>query len=328
MKKAQCAQVLRRHPRPGSRSSARRAATRCPARRRHRRRAPPARTRCRRRQAGRRGTAVRGASTGAMTRSFCTRDTPDCTCEQRKALSPAGACRSPQESHGHLAVTQHLVRATRPFLARRTDLPQIADRQSGLRLCALLVLARCAGACGAGGRRRAVDAAWQGFRRHALQRTRPDHLFECRASCGSVWNFSTGVLSGHEGQPLVVKDTMYVVTPYPNVLYASRSHERRLPAATSSIAPDVNPGAAVRHRLPRLGESRRRLCRRKDRLQPAGWAHSRGRREDRRGSVESYGGWISRAARRITMAPLVVGDRVFVGPRAGVRNLRGWFKAL
>src|SRR5580704_13605502 len=35
-----------------------------------------------------------------------------------------------------------------------------------------------------------------------------------------VWTFSTGVLGGHEGQPLVVKHTMYVVTPYPNVLYA------------------------------------------------------------------------------------------------------------
>jgi len=32
--------------------------------------------------------------------------------------------------------------------------------------------------------------------------------------------FSTGVLHGHEGQPLVVGSTMYVVTPYPNLLYA------------------------------------------------------------------------------------------------------------
>ncbi len=31
---------------------------------------------------------------------------------------------------------------------------------------------------------------------------------------------STGVPHGHEGQPLVVKDTMYVVTPFPNYLYA------------------------------------------------------------------------------------------------------------
>src|SRR5436190_19461974 len=35
-----------------------------------------------------------------------------------------------------------------------------------------------------------------------------------------VWSFSTGVLGGHEGQPLVVGSTMYVVTPFPNVLYA------------------------------------------------------------------------------------------------------------
>src|SRR5437899_3706061 len=28
------------------------------------------------------------------------------------------------------------------------------------------------------------------------------------------WTFSTGVLRGHEGQPLVVDKTMYVITPY------------------------------------------------------------------------------------------------------------------
>ena len=36
----------------------------------------------------------------------------------------------------------------------------------------------------------------------------------------AAWTFSTGVLRGHEGQPLVVGNTMYVVTPYPNVAYA------------------------------------------------------------------------------------------------------------
>src|SRR6185369_3987504 len=35
-----------------------------------------------------------------------------------------------------------------------------------------------------------------------------------------AWTFSTGVLRGHEGQPLVVDNTMYLVTPYPNVAYA------------------------------------------------------------------------------------------------------------
>src|SRR5215211_2227339 len=35
-----------------------------------------------------------------------------------------------------------------------------------------------------------------------------------------AWTFSTGVNKGHEAAPLVVGDTMYVVTPYPNILYA------------------------------------------------------------------------------------------------------------
>ena len=35
-----------------------------------------------------------------------------------------------------------------------------------------------------------------------------------------AWTFSTGVLRGHEGQPLVVGNTMYMITPYPNVAYA------------------------------------------------------------------------------------------------------------
>lgn len=35
-----------------------------------------------------------------------------------------------------------------------------------------------------------------------------------------AWTFSTGVLRGHEGSPLVVGDIMYVHTPFPNVVYA------------------------------------------------------------------------------------------------------------
>jgi glucose dehydrogenase len=35
-----------------------------------------------------------------------------------------------------------------------------------------------------------------------------------------AWSFSTGLTSGHEAAPLVVGDTMYVVTPFPNTLYA------------------------------------------------------------------------------------------------------------
>jgi PQQ-dependent dehydrogenase (methanol/ethanol family) len=35
-----------------------------------------------------------------------------------------------------------------------------------------------------------------------------------------AWTFSTGVLRGHEGEPIVVGDTMYLATPFPNIVYA------------------------------------------------------------------------------------------------------------
>src|SRR5918999_6141299 len=34
-----------------------------------------------------------------------------------------------------------------------------------------------------------------------------------------AWTFSTGVLRGQEAFPLVVNNTMYIVTPFPNTLY-------------------------------------------------------------------------------------------------------------
>ncbi len=35
-----------------------------------------------------------------------------------------------------------------------------------------------------------------------------------------AWTFSTGVLRGHEGAPLVIGNVMYVHTPFPNIVYA------------------------------------------------------------------------------------------------------------
>jgi len=35
-----------------------------------------------------------------------------------------------------------------------------------------------------------------------------------------VWSFSTGVLRGHEGGPLIIGDVMYVHTPFPNKVFA------------------------------------------------------------------------------------------------------------
>jgi PQQ-dependent dehydrogenase (methanol/ethanol family) len=44
-----------------------------------------------------------------------------------------------------------------------------------------------------------------------------------RANVGNLqvaWTFSTGVLRGHEGGPLIIGNTMYVHTPFPNIVYA------------------------------------------------------------------------------------------------------------
>src|SRR5205085_7211025 len=35
-----------------------------------------------------------------------------------------------------------------------------------------------------------------------------------------AWTFSDGTQNGHEAAPLVVDDTMYLVTPFPNLAYA------------------------------------------------------------------------------------------------------------
>src|SRR5260370_35584756 len=55
-----------------------------------------------------------------------------------------------------------------------------------------------------------------------------------------VWTFWTGVLGGHEGQPLVVGSTMYVVTPFPDVLYAFDLTHEGYPLKWK-YRPDVNP---------------------------------------------------------------------------------------
>src|SRR5207245_3769770 len=36
----------------------------------------------------------------------------------------------------------------------------------------------------------------------------------------AAWTFSTGVLTGHEGSPLVINNVMYVHTPFPDIVYA------------------------------------------------------------------------------------------------------------
>jgi len=43
-----------------------------------------------------------------------------------------------------------------------------------------------------------------------------------------AWTFSTGVLRGHEGNPLVIGDMMYVHTPFPNNVYALNLNDGKI----------------------------------------------------------------------------------------------------
>jgi lanthanide-dependent methanol dehydrogenase len=70
-----------------------------------------------------------------------------------------------------------------------------------------------------------------------------------------AWSFSTGVLRGHEGAPLVIGDVMYLHTPFPNIVYAlDLNHDGRIlwkyePKQDPSVVPvmccdTVNRGLA------------------------------------------------------------------------------------
>lgn len=66
-----------------------------------------------------------------------------------------------------------------------------------------------------------------------------------------AWTFSTGVLRGHEGAPIVVGHVMIVHTPFPNVVYAlDLDHDGRIlwryapgrrPASSPSCAATRSP---------------------------------------------------------------------------------------
>ena len=55
---------------------------------------------------------------------------------------------------------------------------------------------------------------YAGQRYSTLDQIKPDNVKNLRP----VWQFSTGVLRGHEGGPVVIGDTMYISTPFPNIV--------------------------------------------------------------------------------------------------------------
>ena len=86
-----------------------------------------------------------------------------------------------------------------------------------------------------------------------------------------AWTFSTGVLRGHEGGPLVIGDVMYVHGPFPNPVYAldlKNESQDHLEIRTQAGS-ERHPGDVLRYR-----QSRPRLCRRQD-LPASGRYHAR-----------------------------------------------------
>jgi PQQ-dependent dehydrogenase (methanol/ethanol family) len=140
-----------------------------------------------------------------------------------------------------------------------------------------------------------------------------------------VWTFSTGVLGGHEGQPLVVGDTMYVVTPWPNVLYAFDLTREGYPLKWK-YRPEVSPNA--------LGVA---CCDAINR----GAFYADGKviynlLDGQTVAVDASSGhevWKTQVAdvgsgETTTMAPLVVRDRVILGAAGGEFGIYGWIKGL
>ncbi|MFL5402994.1 MAG: methanol/ethanol family PQQ-dependent dehydrogenase [Gemmatimonadales bacterium] len=140
-----------------------------------------------------------------------------------------------------------------------------------------------------------------------------------------AWTFSTGVTRGHEAAPLVVGGTMYVVTPFPNLLYALDLSQ---------------PGAPLKWTYkpsPSLASQGVACCD----LVNRGASYFDGKiyyntLDAHTVAVDAKSGkevWKTKVGditkgETTTMAPLVVKGKVLVGNSGGEFGVRGWLTAL
>jgi PQQ-dependent dehydrogenase (methanol/ethanol family) len=140
-----------------------------------------------------------------------------------------------------------------------------------------------------------------------------------------AWTFSTGLTRGHEAAPLVVNNTMYIVTPWPNILYAL---DLSRPGAPVKWNYSPNPSAAAQ------GVACCDVVNR-------GAAHYNGRiyyntLDMYTVAVDANTGklaWKTKLGdinlgESMTMAPLIVKGKVLVGNSGGEFGVRGWLTAL
>ena len=137
--------------------------------------------------------------------------------------------------------------------------------------------------------------------------------------------FSTGVLRGHEAAPIVVGGTMYIVTPYPNVVYALDL---------------AKPGAPLKWKFEPKPESFAQGVACCD-VVNRGAVYADGRLffntlDNQTIALDAASGkeiWRVhsgdiRNGETLTMAPLVVKGNVLVGNSGGEYGVRGWLTAL
>ncbi|MBZ9765407.1 methanol/ethanol family PQQ-dependent dehydrogenase [Mesorhizobium sp. CA6] len=140
-----------------------------------------------------------------------------------------------------------------------------------------------------------------------------------------AFTFSTGVNKGQEAAPLVVGSTMYIVSPFPNIVYALdlskpgapmkwKYEPNPEPAAQGVACCDVvNRGAAFADgRIFFNTLDGHTIALDANTGQPVWNAHV--------GNIN--------IGETITMAPLVVKGKVLVGNSGGEMGVRGWVKAL
>ena len=140
-----------------------------------------------------------------------------------------------------------------------------------------------------------------------------------------AWTFSTGEVRGHEAAPLVVGNTMYVVTPFPNKVFA--------------IDLEDDPGTLRWSFNPKPARAAQGVacCDVVNR----GMAYSDGMvffntLDNHTIALNAESGeevWRTRLGdynkgQTMTMAPLVVKDKVLVGNSGGELGVRGWITAL
>jgi len=137
------------------------------------------------------------------------------------------------------------------------------------------------------------------------------------------WTFSTGVLRGHEGGPLIVGDTMFLHTPFPNRVYSmDLNEEGRInwmyePKQDPSVIPvmccdTVNRGTSYGDGKVFLYQADATLVALDEKTGEVLWSTSNGDA----GKGETG-----------TSAPMVYGDKVYVGISGGEFGVQGHLTA-